>query len=134
MAYTEEKVMRVLQAARNVSAQEAMEQQEQYNEKARTPFVSQQLIAKARLFEERHAVYGDNYHRFGPIMALLIGQQKLDPLNAQQMSRLGIFVQIVSKITRYAENFDSGGHADSLDDIAVYAMMLQELDHATPAT
>jgi hypothetical protein len=39
-----------------------------------------------------------------------------------------VFVQIVGKLTRYAEQFTSGGHEDSLDDTAVYSMMMKELD------
>ena len=82
-----------------------------------------------QLLADRHALYGDNYHRFGPIMKLLIGNQKINPASADDMARLGIFVQIVGKITRYGEQFDRGGHDDSLDDMAVYAMMLKELDN-----
>ncbi len=93
------------------------------------PFVARELEAKAKLFTERHAVYGDNYFRFGPIMSLILETQTLDVKSASDMARLGVLVQIVSKITRYGENFNRGGHDDSLDDIAVYAMMLKCLDH-----
>lgn len=92
------------------------------------PYVANELISKAELYAQRAAIYGDNYVRFGPIMAQLMATQKLDPTNEKDMARFGIFVQVVSKITRYAENFNRGGHDDSLDDLAVYAMMLKELD------
>ena len=92
-------------------------------------YVAAELKAKADLFNERAALYGDNYKRFGPIMKQLLHVQMLDPMDAHAMNRLGIFVQIVSKITRYGENFTAGGHNDSLDDIAVYAMMLKSLDN-----
>lgn len=93
------------------------------------PYVADELVAKAKLFAQRAALYGNNYVRFGPIMAQLMATQKLDPTNEKDMARFGVFVQIVSKVTRYAENFNRGGHDDSLDDIAVYAMMLKALDH-----
>jgi hypothetical protein len=91
-------------------------------------FVSDQLIAKAQLYTERNKLYGGNYKRFGAIMVLLLNGQKLDASDPLQMNRLGIFFQVVSKLTRYAENFERGGHPDSLDDTAVYSMMLQEID------
>lgn len=92
-------------------------------------YVAAELKAKADLFNERAALYGDNYMRFGHIMKQLLHVQMLDPMDPHAMNRLGIFVQIVSKITRYGENFTAGGHDDSLDDIAVYAMMLKSLDN-----
>jgi len=91
-------------------------------------FVSQELKLKAQLFSDRHKIYGDNYKRFGEILSLLLQGQFLDITNFKHMSRLGIFVQIVGKMTRYGENFERGGHDDSLDDISIYAMMLKELD------
>lgn len=91
-------------------------------------FVVKELEGKAALFQQRHAVYGDNYKRFGPVMTMLLDGQALSTRSMRDMSRLGLFVQLVSKITRYGENFNRGGHADSLDDIAVYAMMLKEID------
>jgi hypothetical protein len=57
-----------------------------------------------------------------------------DPLlltTEQDWNRLGVFVQVLSKVSRYAENFNRGGHDDSLLDMAVYAAMLRELDAAT---
>ncbi len=92
-------------------------------------YVANELRNKATLFQERAAVYGDNYMRFGHIMKQLLHVQMLDPMDPHAMNRLGIFVQIVSKLTRYGENFTNGGHNDSLDDIAVYAMMLKQLDN-----
>lgn len=93
------------------------------------PYVADELVSKAKLFAQRAALYGNNYVRFGPIMAQLMATQKLDPTSEKDMARFGVFVQVVSKITRYAENFNRGGHDDSLDDIAVYAMILKALDH-----
>lgn len=94
--------------------------------------VPEMLREAAGIYEERNKLYGDNYKRFGAIMQLLF------PNNAElawhdEFNRFGIFVQMVSKLTRYAENFDRGGHRDSLDDLAVYAMMLRELDEEAAA-
>lgn len=93
-----------------------------------TGFVPKQLMDKARLYAERNALYGDNYKRFGVILTCLLDGQQLDASDVDQMNRLGVFVQIVSKMTRYGNLFTIEPHADSLDDIAVYSMMLKELD------
>lgn len=90
-------------------------------------FVPQELREKAALYEERNVIYGDNYKRFGPIMALLF-PNGLTLNTPDDFNRYGVFVQVAAKLTRYAENFTRGGHIDSLDDTAVYSMMLKELD------
>lgn len=95
-------------------------------------FVPEQLRKAAEIYEQRNALYVDNYKRFGLVLAALFPDgisiaSAQDPVSAG--NRLGVLIQILSKITRYCENFNTGGHADSLDDLAVYAMMLQELDN-----
>jgi hypothetical protein len=91
------------------------------------------LLRKAAgIYEERNKIYGNNYKRFGEIMQCIF-PNGLELKNADDFNRIGIFVQIVSKVTRYGENFVCGGHPDSLDDASVYAMMLQELDSETRA-
>jgi hypothetical protein len=89
--------------------------------------VPDMLRNAAKIYEDRNKIYGDNYKRFGEIMHSLF-PNGLTLHNADDFNRFGVFVQVVSKATRYAENFVRGGHSDSLDDAAVYAMMLQELD------
>lgn len=94
-------------------------------------FVPEQLRKAAEIYEERNKRYGSNYKRFGLVLAALFPDgisiaSAEDPVKAG--NRLGVLIQILSKITRYCENFNRGGHADSLDDLAVYAMMLRELD------
>lgn len=94
-------------------------------------FVPEALHQAAAIYEQRNALYGDNYKRFGKLLAALFPDgisiaSAEDPVKAG--NRLGVLIQILSKITRYCENFERGGHADSLDDLAVYAMMLRELD------
>lgn len=94
--------------------------------------VPDMLRESAQTYEERNKVYGDNYKRFGPIMALLFPHGP-NLVTEDDHNRFGVFVQCVSKITRYAENFGKGGHDDSLLDLAVYANMLRELDAESKA-
>lgn len=90
-------------------------------------FVPMALRSAANLYEERNAIYGDNYKRFGATMLSLF-PDGLTLNDAANWNRLGILVQMVAKLTRYAPNFNRGGHNDSLDDLTVYSMMLMELD------
>ena len=90
--------------------------------------VPKTLHRAAEIYEQRNAIYGNNYRRFGPVLALVLAGQQLNPADPDEMNRLGILVQIVAKLTRYGENFTRGGHDDSLDDNIVYSAMLKELD------
>lgn len=90
------------------------------------------LIALAKIYEERNAIYGDNYKEFGKVMQALFFGQPIYLKTIEDQNRFALLVQIVSKISRYCSQFDHGGHADSLDDLAVYAMLLQEVDHDVP--
>lgn len=76
--------------------------------------------------EQRGKLYGENCFVFGPVMmALFPGGMPLE--SEHDYNRLGVLVQIVSKLTRYAEQMKNGGHRDSAHDIIVYAAILEEL-------
>jgi len=85
------------------------------------------LQALAELFRERNDSYGDVYHRFGDLFAAMFphGVHLRTPAD---MGRFALLAHIVTKLQRYAHQFSRGGHVDSLDDLSVYAQMLQELD------
>jgi len=85
------------------------------------------LGAAAQLYQERNAVYGDNYKRVGPVMANLFP----DGVNLKtddDFMRFHLLELIVVKLTRYCHNYDAGGHEDSITDLGVYAFMLKEAD------
>lgn len=88
--------------------------------------VPDELVAAADLFRQRQHVYGKNYKDFGPVAQAMLANIKLE--SAEDFARLGVLVQIISKLTRYCVNFNKGGHDDSLMDLSVYAQMLRELD------
>jgi hypothetical protein len=47
----------------------------------------------------------------------------------EDFNRFSIFIQVVSKATRYGQNLaKKKGHRDSLEDMAVYAIMNAEYD------
>lgn len=94
--------------------------------------VPEMLIDASNLYKERNALYGDNYKRFGPAFHSLMPSVKID--NPDDFNRFALLTQIFSKMSRYCQMFAEGGHDDSLDDMAVYAMMLKELDAVNKTT
>ena len=85
------------------------------------------LVDNAQLFKEKNALYGDNYLRFPrALLALFPGGIIPAITNEGDASRLQILIQILNKVTRYAEMLTRGGHKDSARDIQVYAAMLEE--------
>jgi hypothetical protein len=88
------------------------------------------LRSNAKTYEERNKLYGDNYKKFGQVVEVLF-PEGLPCISADDHNRYGILVQCLSKLMRYAENLERGGHKDSAHDLSVYAAMLEELtdDH-----
>ena len=85
-----------------------------------------------KVFEDRNATYGDNYRKFGKVMSALFNDESIIITTAGDWNRFGVLIQIVSKLTRYVENIQTG-HADSICDMGVYCFMLQELDQQVDA-
>ncbi len=94
--------------------------------------VGDMLRESGDVFDQRNALYGDNYKRFGPIVDALfpVGVALGGP---SDFRRFGVLVQIISKLSRYCANFATGGHDDSLLDLATYSAMLRELDQERAA-
>lgn len=85
------------------------------------------LMAAAETYAERNKVYGDTYKIHGTVMQSLFPDGvKLEC--DDDHNRFGVLTMMVGKLTRYAQNFEKGGHADSLHDLSVYSAMLNELD------
>lgn len=84
------------------------------------------LTEMAATYTERNALYKDNYKRFGDLMISLF-PNGLTMTTRDEWNRICIFMMISSKLTRYAANFESGGHLDSIHDTGVYSAMLEEL-------
>lgn len=86
------------------------------------------LEEAAATFKQRKLVYKDNYKRVGEVLAAFFpeGMELKTPLDHV---RYHIFTWIVGKLSRYAINWDKGGHQDSIHDIIVYSAMLEGIDH-----
>jgi hypothetical protein len=89
--------------------------------------VPEALIALAELYRERSAVYGDSYNTFGRVFGALF-PNGLVVRTVDDANRAALLFHIVDKLVRYTNNFERGGHGDSLDDISVYAQMLRDYD------
>lgn len=83
------------------------------------------LVQAAQTYDERNRIYGDNYKQFGHSMSAIF-PKGLTINSPEDWNKLGIFIQVMSKITRYANSFENG-HIDSAHDACVYSAMLEEL-------
>ena len=85
------------------------------------------LERAANTFRERRLIYGRNAPKIGAAMQALF-PEGLQATTAKDFTRLYLLYMVVVKLSRYVNNFNNGGHADSLIDAAVYAAMLQAVD------
>ena len=92
-----------------------------------TPSPADLLEAAARTFAERSTVYKDNYKKVGEVMSVLF-PLGIPLCTADDHNRFHILMLSVVKLTRYAENWNDGGHSDSCLDAAVYWAMLESID------
>lgn len=85
------------------------------------------LEAAAATFRERNKVYGDNYLRIGEMMRGMF-PDGLTVKTAHDWNRLHILLLGIIKLSRYAVNWDEGGHQDSIHDNTVYSAILEAID------
>ncbi len=85
------------------------------------------LSEGAATFKARNAVYGNNYLNVGNAMAGLF-PDGITLKTADDHNRFHIFMLGIVKLSRYANSFSKGGHADSSHDNTVYSAMLESID------
>lgn len=85
------------------------------------------LSKAAETFRERNKTYADNYIRLGNIMHSLF-PQGLTVKTPEDWTRLYFFFLNHVKMSRYATQWQAGGHHDSSLDASVYAAMLHAFD------
>lgn len=91
------------------------------------PEVGALLRECADTFDERNAVYGNNYAMVGKVMAALF-PNGITLKTVDDHNRFHLFMLKIVKLTRYSINYDQGGHADSAVDDIVYTAMVAGLD------
>ncbi len=89
--------------------------------------VADRLAALGSLNRERGKVYGDDYKHIGD-MLMAVFPRGLTLSTPEEFRRFSMFNLMAVKLARYGQNMKRGGHADSLDDVAVYSQMLRETD------
>jgi hypothetical protein len=85
------------------------------------------LSEGAETFRDRNAVYGNNYLNVGKAMVGFF-PDGLEIKTADDWNRLHIFLLAVVKKSRYCNNWNKGGHEDSIHDSMVYDAMLASID------
>lgn len=84
---------------------------------------SRRLRAAAKTYDERNKIYGDNFVIVGNVLSALF-PNGLTLKTADDFRRYHLFDWTIGKLSRYAQNFTKGGHADSSHDAMVYIAML----------
>ena len=79
-----------------------------------------------KTFEERHKLYGKTYDQYGYVMEMIF-PHGIELKSIDDFRRMGVLNMIVSKILRYANNWDKP-HKDSIHDLGVYAFILESID------
>jgi len=85
------------------------------------------LTQAAKTYRERNKVYAANFVRLGNVMAALF-PDGLTIETPEDWTRLYFFMLTHVKMSRYATQWDVGGHSDSTVDASVYAAMLHAWD------
>ena len=85
----------------------------------------------AATFKERNKVYGDNYKNVGTVMTGMFPEGVMLK-SADDWNRMHILLLAIVKLTRYCNNWNDGGHQDSIHDACVYAAMLESIDAEIP--
>lgn len=85
------------------------------------------LSEAGETFRQRHSVYGNNFVKVGPIFASLF-PKGITLISAEDFIRFEMIMMKVVKLSRYCENFVTGGHVDSIHDDMVYSAMLEFID------
>lgn len=89
------------------------------------------LQDSATLYGERNEVYKDNVDSVGRVMMALFPKGAPALKTKHDYKRWHIFELIIVKLTRYANNYEKGGHQDSISDLRPYAAILEALDENT---
>lgn len=97
------------------------------------PEVGALLRNCADTFDERNAVYGNNYQMVGNLMVAL-HPEGITLKTADDHNRFHLWMLKVVKMSRYAKNYTEGGHEDSAVDDIVYTAMVAGLDQRAAKT
>ena len=91
--------------------------------------VVERLHAVAELYADRNTIYQNTHVRFGRIMEAMM-PEGLKIADADDWSRVFLLVMRVAKEDRHCRVLAMGGgaHTDSMNDLAAYSQMTNELE------
>jgi hypothetical protein len=90
--------------------------------------VSQAIHDLAKIHADRRTLYGDDFLQVGEALVGFF-PRGLTLRTAVDFNRFVLFLHQVTKVSRYAQCMARGhGHQDSLDDLSIYAQLLQHFD------
>ena len=84
-------------------------------------------VDSADTFKIKNAQYGSNSKNYAAAMKAFF-PNGIVIKTEQDHERIHLLMLLIVKISRYCNNFELGGHEDSLNDAAVYSAMLRSLD------
>ena len=88
-----------------------------------TPRVSEILREAAQTFQDRNAIYGNNYRMVAPMVRILFPNGV--PQHVIGSHRWHLFELMLVKMSRFA--ISDLTHQDSIRDLTVYAAMVESL-------
>lgn len=92
--------------------------------------VPELLQSAAKTFEERDKTYGSAYKRQGKILTAYF-PDGITLKTEDEFCKFALFSMILGKANRWSTAFSNDNQQqDSLHDLAVYAVMLQEIEQS----
>jgi hypothetical protein len=94
--------------------------------------IEQTLFEGIELLQNRRIKHGDKYANvyksFGnSLMGLFPNGIHIEADDFDSATKLGVIVQIITKLSRYCASLGDGGHEDSALDLTNYSAMLKSL-------
>ena len=106
--------------------QEKKKATKKVGKKDTTKAISGNLEQALETFNQRGAAYGPSYLQYGEVISSLF-PEGVSLQSAEEINRFGLLSMIISKLTRYCNQWDEP-HKDSIHDLGVYAFMLEGVD------
>lgn len=85
------------------------------------------LSQASKILSQRNKAYKNNYISYGKVMEALF-PKGVELQSSRDHVRFHMIVLLIVKLTRYANNYEEGGDADSLLDAINYLAFLKEID------
>jgi len=85
------------------------------------------LQEASELFKKKNEEYKDNWKETANVLDALF-PDGLYLSDTDDFTRFQFLVMMAGKLTRYCNNYDKGGHKDSIRDLIVYCALLEAAD------